>query len=226
MHIMSTFSDLILPYLFEELPQSLNRKDGVSLINPFHDPETRNTTAAFYKKYYNDTKPRVAIIGINPGRYGGAVTGVPFTDPVALSDYCGIANPFPRKRELSSRFVYEMILKLGGPVRFYSGFYFATMFPLALIKDEKNYNYYDSADLYKSLRKSIIHNLKKQLSFGLIHERAIVLGKKNHDFLSEINQEHKLFERTEWIEHPRYIQQYKLKQVDTYIEKYKRVLGI
>ena len=60
---------------------------------------------------------RVAVLGINPGRLGGGRTGIAFTDPGALTAYCGIAHELPRRApELSTQFVYEVITELGGPV--------------------------------------------------------------------------------------------------------------
>nr|MBP9548122.1 DUF4918 family protein [Chitinophagales bacterium] len=54
---------------------------GFQVINPYKDnPETMDVMQQFYSKYYNDTKKRKFIIGINPSRHGAGVTGVPFTD--------------------------------------------------------------------------------------------------------------------------------------------------
>ncbi|MCX8525943.1 SMUG2 DNA glycosylase family protein [Chryseobacterium formosus] len=47
-----------------------------------------------------------------------------------------------------------------------------------------------------------------------------ILGKKNAEFISKINQEVNLFEKMTVLEHPRYIQQYKSKEKDLYIDKY------
>ena len=89
---------------------------------PFSGAETARVVRAFYNKYYNDDKPRYCIIGINPGRFGGGVTGIPFTDPIRLEKECGIDNNWPRKQELSSVFVYDMINAYGGSKAFYNQF--------------------------------------------------------------------------------------------------------
>ena len=49
---------------------------------------------------------RHLLLGINPGRFGGGVTGIPFTDPIRLQNVCGIENNFEKKQELSSVFIY------------------------------------------------------------------------------------------------------------------------
>ena len=44
--------------------------------------------------------------------------------------------------------------------------------------------------------------------------------KKNADFIDKINKEAKLFEQVKVLEHPRYIQQYKSKEKQLFIDKY------
>lgn len=219
-----SFSEKVLAHLYS-LTSPGNIPDQVQAINPFNNPKSRQACEAFYNKFYSDNKKRVALIGINPGRFGGAITGVPFTDPVALEDHCGIKNDFEKRRELSSRFVYDMIAAANGPKAFYSKYFFATMYPLALIKEGKNFNYYDSKPVFEYLKPDIIENLQAQAEFGLNPEFAVCLGKKNFEILSGINETEKLFKKIAWIEHPRYIQQYKSKSASDYITKYLKLLS-
>ena len=67
---------------------------GFDLIDPFTDQETVRIFSAFYEKYFNDQKKRHFMLGINPGRHGAGVTGVPFTDPKIIQEDCGIENDF------------------------------------------------------------------------------------------------------------------------------------
>lgn len=83
---------------------------------------------------------RVPILGINPGRFGSGLTGVTFTDPVALADECGISNHLPRKRELSSIYIYEMIRHMGGPAEFYQQFFLSAVCPLGFTRKGVNLN--------------------------------------------------------------------------------------
>ncbi|NLX67760.1 MAG: DUF4918 family protein, partial [Bacteroidales bacterium] len=65
--------------------------EGFQVLNPFlENQETMSVMEAFYHKYYNDTHQRRFIIGINPGRHGAGVTGIPFTDTKRLENICGI----------------------------------------------------------------------------------------------------------------------------------------
>ncbi len=41
---------------------------------------------------------RYLILGINPGRFGGGITGIPFTDPIRLQNICGIENDFQKNK--------------------------------------------------------------------------------------------------------------------------------
>src|SRR5271154_652622 len=81
--------------------------DGVEALNPYRDRTTWHLCEQFYRKYYSDRRVRTIILGINPGRFGGGLTGIPFTDPVKLETECGIPNTLKRKAELSADFIYQ-----------------------------------------------------------------------------------------------------------------------
>ena len=61
------------------------------MMNPYTNGAAWEVVEKFYLKYYNDDRPRAFIFGINPGRHGAGVTGIPFTDPIRLAEKCGIA---------------------------------------------------------------------------------------------------------------------------------------
>jgi hypothetical protein len=93
-------------------------------MNPFrNNPEILTFISQFYDKYYNDNKKRHLIPGINRGRFGAGVTGIPFTDTIRLKEKCGIDLPGLKSFETSSVFVYEMIDRYGGPEKFYGDIY-------------------------------------------------------------------------------------------------------
>jgi hypothetical protein len=194
---------------------------GVEVMNPFADAETARVIKIFYNKYYNDNNPRYCIIGINPGRFGGGITGVPFTDPIRLEKECAIDNHWPRKQELSSVFIYDMINAFGGPEAFYSKLYFTSISPLGFTKAGKNLNYYDDKVLAERIIPFSVDCLRKQIEWGLSTSVALCLGEGvNFKFLSKLNNEYKLFEKIVPLSHPRFIMQYKLKTKDAYIDKY------
>ncbi len=198
---------------------------GVEVLQPFSEPEVMGIVSDFYTKYYQDNNPRTFLIGINPGRFGGGATGIPFTDPIRLAEVIGIESSFDKKAELSSKFIYHMIDRLGGPEPFYKNFYFTSVSPLGFVKDGKNLNYYDIKELQEGLEGYIVQHLRKQIDFG---SRAIAysLGKgKNIKYLKWLNKKYELFEDVKPLPHPRWVMQYRLKRLDEFIEEYFEALS-
>lgn len=199
--------------------------DNFQVLNPYLDnPETMVVMEKFYHKYYNDSNQRKFLIGINPSRHGAGVTGVPFTDTKRLESVCGIKMESAYTHEVSSVFMYDMIAEYGGAEEFYRDVYINSPFPLAIVRKSKgswiNANYYDDKELFKDVKDFMIDSLKKHISLNLDTSEVFILGKKNADFVSKLNQEANLFDRMTVLEHPRYIQQYKSKEKDLYIDKY------
>jgi len=199
--------------------------DGFRVLNPYLDnPETLDVMQQFYHKYYGDLVPRKFVIGINPSRHGAGVTGVPFTDTKRLKSICGIEMKSAYTHEVSSVFLYDMITAYGGAAAFYKQFYINSPFPLAIIRQVAgkwvNANYYDDPRLFDMVKDFMITSLKQHISLGLDTSEVYVLGKKNASFIGKLNKEAKLFDRLIALEHPRFIQQYKSKEKQLYIDKY------
>lgn len=195
-------------------------------MHPFNDAATMHACEQFYKKYYNDTNKRRMIIGINPGRFGGGVTGIPFTDPIRLQNDCGIENSWVKKQELSSLYVYDMIRAFGGPAVFYKKFYITAVSPLGFTRDGKNLNYYDDKALQGRIKAFVLDCFNKQFEFGIDRTVAFCLGDgKNFQYLSTLNTEQHFFESIVPLSHPRFIMQYKLKKKQEYIDYYVEKLN-
>lgn len=204
--------------------------EGFAVLNPYLDnPETLQVMTSFYDKYYNDEVPRKFIIGINPSRHGAGVTGVPFTDTKHLENDCGIPMLSARTHEVSSVFVYDMIAQYGGVAAFYKDYYINSPFPLAIVRKNAqgnwlNANYYDDPELFALTREYMIETLKKHIAIGLDTNEVYILGKKNATFLEKLNKEASLFKKMVVLEHPRYIEQYKSKEKQLYIDKFITLL--
>ncbi len=219
-----TFSTKILSF-FKNLDLQVSLPDGVAVMNPFKDKATFDLCNKFYTKYYNDDKHRHLILGINPGRFGGGLTGIPFTDPIRLQNICGIENEFQKKQELSSVFVYEVIKAFGSPEMFYDKFYISSISPLGFTKDNKNLNYYDDRQLENDIKSFVINCLWQQLKFGIRTDTVYCFGEgKNAAYLTRLNTEMNFFDKIVPLPHPRFIMQYKLKKKEEYIDKYLREL--
>lgn len=194
---------------------------GVSYLNPYQDPKAFEVTTTFYRKFYNDDKPRKIVLGINPGRFGGGITGIPFTDPVNLEVFCGINNDFAKKTELSSGFIYRMIEAYGGAASFYQDIYISALSPLGFVKDAKNLNYYDIPKLAAAAEPFMIECLQRQAAFNIDRHKAFCLGEgDNFRYLTKLNQRHNFFQAIVPLPHPRFIMQYKRRHLQEYIDRY------
>lgn len=221
---METFADKVIEFN-KNLHYCGDLPEGFQVLNPYLDnPETMEVMQRFYHKYYNDSHQRKFIVGINPSRHGAGVTGVPFTDTKRLESACGIKMKSAYTHEVSSVFVYDMIEGYGGVEQFYRDCYINSPFPLAIVRKTKNgwlnANYYDDKNLFEEVKGFMIDSLKQHIRLGLDTSEVFILGKKNADFIAKLNQKEKLFEKMTVLEHPRYIQQYKSKEKDLYIDKY------
>lgn len=221
-----SFADKIIDFN-RSLELNIDLPSNIGVMNPFREnPEALKASGKFYKKYYNDNNSRSLILGINPGRFGAGVTGIPFTDTKRLENNCGIKWEMDPTHETSSVFVYEVIDAYGGPEIFYSDFFINSVSPLGfVIKDEKgkekNYNYYDSKALLQSVEPFIIHSIREMLNFGINTDTCFCLGtNKNYNYLKQLNERKKFFNKIIPLEHPRFIMQYRLKKKDVYINKY------
>ncbi|MEO8962089.1 MAG: uracil-DNA glycosylase family protein [Ginsengibacter sp.] len=223
---MKTFADKII---------SFNKKiafngvlpEGISIMNPFKEnKEAVTISTKFYKKYYDDHDRRHIILGINPGRFGAGVTGVPFTDTKRLFNECGLEFTGEATHEPSATFVYEVINAYGGPKAFYKDFYIQSICPLGFtLKNDKgrevNYNYYDSKELTEAIYDFMIANIRKQIKLGIQTDICFCFGTgKNVAFLKKINEKYKFFKTIIPLEHPRFIMQYRFKSKQVFLDKY------
>jgi hypothetical protein len=224
---MMTFADRVidfnkqLEYTGPALPANIR------IMNPFKEEENAlGISSEFYKKYYNDDNKRHLIMGINPGRFGSGLTGVPFTDPKRLKSECNINYVGKITHEPSSVYVYEMINAYGGVEAFYNKFYISSVCPLGFTTihnngKEKNYNYYDSKELCTAVTPFSIDNIKKQIALGCYTDTCFCFGTgQNEKFLKKLNNEYGFFNKIVALEHPRFIMQYKAKAKQFYIDKY------
>jgi len=194
-----TFAEKVLHFNASLSIDSNGLPGGIKVMNPFRDGNAEyinKLTATFYNKFYNDSKPRKLILGINPGRLGAGATGIPFTDTKRLNADCGIEATEFKTHEPSSAFIYEMIRTYGGVEKFFIEFYVGAICPLGFVKINENdkatnFNYYDRKDLQDAVLPFIIKTLKQQLDFGIDTKTCFCLGTgKNYKFLKMVNDEY------------------------------------
>jgi hypothetical protein len=198
----------------------------IELLWPVQKEEVRILMNEFYRKFYDDNYKRTILFGINPGRFGAGVTGIGFTDPIRLDGECKIKNVLPRHQELSSVFIYEVISQWGGPLEFFSKFWFSALSPVGYKHQGKNINYYDRPDLLKATKKFIVECIQQQLELQVNRNVAFVVGQgKNLEILKNLNSDYHFFEHIEALPHPRWVMQYKLKEKQFFIDQYIRQLS-
>lgn len=222
---IATFGTRVLNF-YKNIEAPANLPSGVAVMNPYLISEVQSYAARFLERFFSDHRSRVYVFGINPGRFGAGLTGVTFTDPVALEMFCGINNNLEKRREISSEFIYEFIKHWGGIEKFYRDFFLTAVSPLGFIRKGKNFNYYDDRKIFAILKPFIVKALDAQLACGGRRDVVILLGVgKNKKIFNELNREYRFFKKIYTLEHPRFIMQYRRKQVADYLKKYREIFS-
>lgn len=195
--------------------------NGIEVLQPYSDREVRRVVREMCATFYTDEPQRIALWGINPGRFGAGLTGLSFTDPYALRNDLGIDSTIDGRREISAEFVYRVIDAYGGPSTFYRDVYMSALSPLGFVRGTTNLNFYDDVELQDALTPQIQRWTKKQISFGLRSDVTVVLGTgKLKHYMEQHVKAQCGFSKVLYLEHPRFIMQYRRKSVEDYVRKY------
>ena len=217
---MKTWADHLFEFYSTLKPQQ-RLPNGVEWLYPQESTAVMQVVQQFLKKYFNDTHKRKLFLGINPGRFGAGVTGVNFTAPKQLTEECSITHPFKNQSELSAEFIYAVINADGGPEKFYRYHFIGSVCPLGFVKGGKNINYYDDRELAAAVTPFIVESIEKQLSFPVDRSSCLCIGgDKNFRFLSTLNEKYSWFKNIIPLPHPRFIMQYRRKQIAPFIQQY------
>src|SRR5690606_14940661 len=206
-----TFADKVLNF-YKGLELTCRLPSGVEVMNPYMDTACMKVCTEFYNKFYNDQDKRHLILGINPGRYGAGITGIPFTDPIKLEERFGIKSTLARKPELSAEFVHAMISAFGGYEKFFRKFFINSVSPLGFVQSGKNLNYYDTPALKNALMPFIRESMTALVDLGIHRNVVFCLGEgANFKFIQDLNAKEKWFGEVVPLAHPRFIMQYRRK---------------
>lgn len=209
-------------YLNLKLPKSLK----VEVLNPFLNDDVMELCRWYHEKNYKKDGHRYFLFGINPGRFGSGITGIPFTDPIQINEM-GFKNEWSQRHELSAVFIQEMVQAYGGIKKFAKHFYISSICPLGFVKNGKNINYYDEVPLMKSTEKFIIKSIRQQIELGCRTDITFCIGQgKNFKVFNKLNDEYKLFDKIIPLPHPRWVMQYRLKRKDEFIQVYLDALKL
>ena len=221
---MKTWAEQLFQFYTSLKPQQ-TLPNGIQWLYPQQNGEVLDVLQRFLQKYFNDTGRRQLFLGINPGRFGAGVTGVNFTAAKQLTEDCGIEHPFKNGSEISAEFIYAMINAYGGPESFYKQYFIGSVCPLGFIKEGKNINYYDDKALLQAVEPFIIESIEAQLRLPVDRDRCLCIGgEKNFRYLSGLNQQFRWFGEIIPLPHPRFIMQYRRKEIQPFIQLYLDVL--
>ncbi len=222
-------ADRLLQHVLHFSLDGVKLPPGVSVLDPFHGEhaeEVRRIVTTFHHAHYNDNAPRLLMLGINPGRLGAGSTGLSFTDTKRCESDLHIPVNGLRTHEPSSDFFYRMIRAAGGADRFYRKVYVHAVCPLGFVHQQGNsaavnLNYYDDKALEKAVTPFVENWMKTLVGCGMRTDVALCIGTgKNAAYFQTLNDRLRLFNRIVALEHPRYVMQYKAKQLDRYVDKY------
>ena len=231
---MSSLADRLLQLLEGLDAGRLDVPDGVDVLDPFHGPdagEVQRIVRTFHTKYYADDRPRLLMLGINPGRLGAGSTGLPFTDTKRCEADLGIPVEGFRTHEPSSDFFYRVVRAAGGAGAFYCRVYVHAICPFGFTRigptgRPVNLNYYDDKDLQGGITPFVHRWLKALVATGMRTDRVFCVGTgKNLAYLEKLNAKLGLFGNIVPLEHPRYVMQYKARMLDHYVDKYLDAIG-
>ncbi len=225
--------DRLLKEVFSfDLSKSKLPKD-IDVLDPFNGEnaeQVRHIVELFHRQYYSDERPRMLMLGINPGRLGAGSTGICFTDTKRCEADLGIPVEGMRTHEPSSDFFYRAVRAAGGPKAFYDRVYVQAICPLGFTHigpkgTPLNLNYYDDANLQKAITPVVVQWLKDLIATGLRTDVMACIGTgKNLAYLKKLNAEHDFFDRIIPLEHPRFVMQYRYKTLEVYIDRYLAAL--
>ncbi|MBX2972634.1 MAG: DUF4918 family protein [Flavobacteriales bacterium] len=227
-------ADRLLQHVLSFSLKGVKLPKSVGVLDPFHGDhadEVRRIVTEFHRVFYSDDRTRLLMLGINPGRLGAGSTGLSFTDTKRCESDLLIPVHGMRTHEPSSDFFYRMIRAAGGPERFYGQVYVHAICPLGFVKHggtgaDLNLNYYDDKALETAVTPFVEDWLRTLVGCGMRTDVVFCIGTgKNAAYFNKLNERMRLFDRIVAVEHPRFVMQYKAKQLDVYIDKYLGALS-
>ncbi len=229
-----TLADRLLEHVLSFSLSGVKLPAGVGVLDPFmgaNAHEVRRIVTEFHRTFFSDARPRLLMLGINPGRLGAGSTGLSFTDTKRCESDLLIPVHGVRTHEPSSDFFYRMIRAAGGAERFYGQVYVHAICPLGFVRSsgvgkDINLNYYDDPTLALAVTPFVQNWLRTLIGCSMRTDVVFCIGTgKNAGYFTKLNERMKLFSRIVPLEHPRFVMQYKAKQLDVYIDKYLTALA-
>lgn len=211
-------------------PTTFRRHSRSHTFDGPHGKQVLDSASVFYKKYYDDGRPRRLALGSSPARRGSAITGVPFVGARELERACERKYDGYATNKGAQDFLDEIVLRYGGPRHYYADLLMAFVCPLGISGVTPrgrvvNANYYDSGALLEILRPFVVSSPRQQVDLGIDTSTCYCIGSgENFRFLSSLNEHEGLFDMIVPLEHPRFVVQYNPARRDEFVEKYVAAL--
>lgn len=216
----SEFGDRVAAFL-TSLRFDVPLPDGFAVMDPYRNADVVDVVQQFCRRYYTGDHLRLPVWGINPGRFGAGVTGLSFTDPYALRHDLDLATTIEGRREPSAEFVYKVVQAYGGPQAYYHDVYMSALSPLGFTKGGVNINFYDHPGLQRDIVPFVVDCMRRQTEMGLRADVCVVLGTGKLKTFMETHIRPVLgYAEVAYLEHPRYVIQYRRRFMDDYVRTY------
>ena len=145
--------------IFTEKYSGSLQSRNVKILSYFID--NKDNIIKFHKKYVEPNSPKIVICGINPGRNGAGLTGIPFIDFESLSKM--IPDIKENDWEPSAKFFFSIIQEFGIEA-FYRNFHVTNIswFGFSRINKPKNVNYFDN-DISTEIATCLINKFVEEI---------------------------------------------------------------
>lgn len=204
--------------IFKTKYSELLQSNNVRILSEFLD--NKKNIIEFHKKYIQPNRPEIVICGVNPGRFGAGLTGIPFIDFDSLSKMLPRIKYFDSEK--SAKFFFSVVQAFGIE-QFYQKFHVTNIswYGFSMIDKEKNVNYYN---LPVDVQKHLFEKFVEEMNF--INPKIIIpLSKdvQNQLLILKSNEQIKA-EITPNLNHPSWVMTYKRNEVELWKEKYIHLL--
>jgi len=193
-------------------------KKEIGILSDFL--KNKENVIKFDNYYINKNKPKIVLCGLNPGRLGAGLTGIPFIDFNSLSQMLPNIERFDK--ENSANFIFKIIQRFGFEY-FYEKFYITNISKYGYYKigSGKNINYPDlPIQVQDWLYEKFIDEMK-----SLNPDVIIPLSESVENSLKKLKSQGSLpYQIGERLNHPSWVMTYKKKEMDIWLDKYEKRL--
>jgi len=170
----------------------------------------RQVMEDFWRRFYPEELPRRVICGLNPGRFGAGLTGVPFTDFQTLSRW--MPSVEGQDTEPSAQFFAKIVDAIGVD-SFFQRFYVTNVSAVGYVKDGRNLNYHDlPADALEVVEQNFTEEMRL-----VAPTRVVALGK--HAYATVKKTLPSDIDIT-YLAHPSWIMTYRRRELDAWVQRY------